>query len=270
MNLQELFDYFWKDYAALTPDALAINAMLEERGEKFFNDHVAFRTFNLDPIGLDSLAATFTALGYQQTGEYRFEEKKLRARSYSHPDPHAPHVFISELLTGEFSEELQEVVRALVGQIPADRAGTEALFTAHPTWEPIEYAAYQRLLAESEYAGWLAAFGIRANHFTVSINTLKTFDSIGEFNGWLLDAGFRLNESGGLVKGTPAELLEQSSTMANRIEWEFAGGERRTIPSCYYEFARRYSDPATGQLYEGFIAKSADKIFESTDSGRGM
>jgi len=36
------------------------------------------------------------------------------------------------------------------------------------------------------------------------------------------------------------------------------------IPSCYYEFARRYEDK-NGELYGGFIAKSADKIFESTD-----
>ena len=36
------------------------------------------------------------------------------------------------------------------------------------------------------------------------------------------------------------------------------------IPSCYYEFARRYPDH-DGNLYSGFIAKSADKIFESTD-----
>ena len=36
------------------------------------------------------------------------------------------------------------------------------------------------------------------------------------------------------------------------------------IPSCYYEFALRY--PMTnGELYMGFIASSADKIFESTD-----
>jgi hypothetical protein len=270
MSLESLFDFFWRDYAGLTPDALKINAMLEERGERFFNDHVAFRTFNLDPIGLESLAATFLALGYQQSGEYRFEEKKLRARSYSHPDPHAPHVFISELLTGEFSPELQEIVRGLVGQVPAGRKNSPELFTALPSWKPVSYSTYQKLLSESEYAGWLAAFGIRVNHFTVSINTLKTFDSIEQYNQWLLDAGFRLNESGGLVKGTPEELLEQSSTMANRIEWEFADGERHVIPSCYYEFARRYPDPQSGELYEGFIAKSADKIFESTNSNLSM
>jgi hypothetical protein len=37
-----------------------------------------------------------------------------------------------------------------------------------------------------------------------------------------------------------------------------------TIPGCYYEFARRYPD-ADGKLFSGFIAGSADKIFESTD-----
>jgi hypothetical protein len=38
----------------------------------------------------------------------------------------------------------------------------------------------------------------------------------------------------------------------------------KEIPACYYEFAKRYPD-ADGKLYSGFIAKSADKIFESTD-----
>jgi hypothetical protein len=38
----------------------------------------------------------------------------------------------------------------------------------------------------------------------------------------------------------------------------------KEIPGCYYEFAKRYPD-ADGKLYSGFIAKSADKIFESTD-----
>ena len=36
------------------------------------------------------------------------------------------------------------------------------------------------------------------------------------------------------------------------------------VPSCYYEFAKRYSD-STGQIYQGFVTASADKIFESTN-----
>lgn len=60
----------------------------------------------------------------------------------------------------------------------------------------------------------------------------------------------------------PAELLEQSSTLADRIEVEFTEG-KFVIPACYYEFARRY-EQQDGNLFSGFIADSADKIIEST------
>ena len=36
------------------------------------------------------------------------------------------------------------------------------------------------------------------------------------------------------------------------------------IPSCFYEFALRYPN-ANGSMYTGFVAASADKIFESTN-----
>jgi hypothetical protein len=266
LAIQDLLNFFWNDYSAITPAAAEIHALLAERGENYVNDHIAFRTFNLDPIGIDSLAATFLGLGYRESGEYHFEEKKLRARSFAPPQEGLPHVFISELLTEEFSEELREIVRGLVAQVPQERKNSQALLTTIPSWEPVAYSTYIRLLEESEYAGWLSAFGIRVNHFTVLINALKSFDSLQEFNAWLIEKGYRLNESGGAVKGSPEELLEQSSIMANRIAWEFAGGERHVIPTCYHEFAKRYADPETGRLYEGFIAKSADKIFESTNA----
>ena len=51
--------------------------------------------------------------------------------------------------------------------------------------------------------------------------------------------------------------------MAGHLDVEFAEGTYR-IPSCYYEFALRYK-MEDGELYSGFIAKSADKIFESTN-----
>jgi hypothetical protein len=72
-----------------------------------------------------------------------------------------------------------------------------------------------------------------------------------------------MNSSGGEVKGTPAECLEQSSTLAGKVKVDFIEGTFE-VPACYYEFARRYKDKH-GHLYTGFIAKSADKIFESTD-----
>ena len=51
--------------------------------------------------------------------------------------------------------------------------------------------------------------------------------------------------------------------MANQVSVEFKQG-KYTIPNSFYEFAKRYPTE-DGKLYQGFIAKSADKIFESTD-----
>lgn len=75
---------------------------------------------------------------------------------------------------------------------------------------------------------------------------------------------FILNSAGGEVKGSAEVLLEQSATMADRIEVNFKDVQK-SIPSCFYEFALRYPK-ADGELYSGFVAASADKIFESTNA----
>ena len=51
--------------------------------------------------------------------------------------------------------------------------------------------------------------------------------------------------------------------MADKIEIDF-GDRKELVPSCYYEFAKRYLDQ-NKQLYQGFVTSSADKIFESTN-----
>ena len=97
----------------------------------------------------------------------------------------------------------------------------------------------------------------------MSINYLEKFEGVEAVNAFLKSKGFQLNSSGGEIKGTPDQLLEQSSTLADRVEVSFEEG-KFIIPSCYYEFARRYRDE-NGDLFNGFVAGSADKIFESTD-----
>lgn len=267
LTLDELFDFFWRDYRSTTPDAGRIHALLEGRGERVVNDHVALRTFDIAPLSLARLAEPFVELGYRASGTYAFEDKQLDARSFSHPSGSYPRVFISELRTRRFSPAFQRAVSDLARQVPRGRTGL-ALLTELPSWPPVTFELYESLLAESEYAAWLSAFGLRVNHFTVSFNALTTFPALASLNDYLEGNGFPLNASGGKVKGTPAALLEQSSTLASRVPWEFAGGERHVVPTCYYEFARRYPDPRTGALYDGFVAASADKLFESTDAKR--
>ena len=143
----------------------------------------------------------------------------------------------------------------------------------------------------------------QVNHFAILVNSLNTFPSLNALNDYLTAHGVQLNTSGGVIKGNPTELLEQSSTMAQRVDWNFAGTPHHPIMGCYYEFAKRYPLPsgtmpgmvgATAEsaidhsdgrtngltssgsgtsssssrsvppLFQGFIPASADKIFEST------
>jgi hypothetical protein len=260
--IERLLAALWDDYVAMTPQAQRVHALLAARGDDIINDHIALRTFALDPVRLDVLARPFVACGYVGEDRYVFPEKKLVARHFRHPDSRLPKVFISELDVGAFSPALGATVRGLLAALPAGFTARPDFVCAGRPWQ-VDLATYRALLAESEYAAWVSAFGFRANHFTVDVGSLRSFAGLAELDQFLLDNGFALNDSGGLIKGTPAERLEQSSTRADEVEVSFRDGVHR-VPSCYYEFARRYRLP-NGELFHGFIAASADKLFESTD-----
>jgi len=264
MKVQEIFDKLWAGYIAQNHEAKKVYDCFVAEGETVENDHIAFRTFFDTRINVDVLARPFLEAGYVQKGYYIFEDKHLTAKHYEHKSIiNAPRVFISQLMTDHFSPQLQSIVKQCSARVPDDLVFGNELIFAGNIWGPPSYETYEMLRKESEYAAWLYVYGFVTNHFTVSINSLKKFDNIHTVNRFLKDKGFLLNASGGEVKGNPEELLEQSSTMAGILPVDFVEGTF-DIPSCYYEFAYRYPD-TDGKLYSGFIAKSADKIFESTD-----
>jgi hypothetical protein len=261
MNVEELFSKLWIQYTKKNIQANQIQSLLRQRGEVIVNDHIALRTFNLSSINLECLAKVFVKLGYVEKGSYEFKAKKLQAKHFE-LEGH-PRVFISELKVEEFSPFLQDTVKSIVEHISGELSERDDFVTSGRSWPAVTYSTYQKLLEESEYAAWLAAFGYIANHFTISVNHLKTFKDLWELNQFIKDSGFTLNASGGEVKGGPDVYLAQSSTMAAETRVEFAESEH-LIPSCFYEFAQRY-EMEDGKFYSGFVAKSADKIFESTN-----
>lgn len=268
-SLTSIFENIWSDYTAFNPHAKTIyDQILAHERQKYpevralVNDHIALRTFNHPRLNIQVLGRLFEKHGYEAKGEYHFEDKKLYARHWEHADPQVPKVFISELLTQHFSPRVREIADAAAASFTDAQLATAEMLWAGRPWKA-SHAVYQELLKESEYAAWLYAFGFRCNHFTVYFNALKSFADLNELNQFLMSKGHKLNASGGLIKGTPQECLEQSSTLAGKVHIEFTDG-RFEIPACYYEFARRYPQ-ANGQLYTGFIATSADKIFESTN-----
>ncbi len=260
-----IFERLWKDYLRQNPEAKKIFDILTAEGEQVQNDHIAFRTFDHHGIDIDVLAKPFLEAGYAFAGDYVFEEKKLFAKHYEHKtDPRAPRIFISQLETAKFSDFLQKTVAALVKQLPENLIASPDLLYSGNQWGTPNFEVYQKLKEESEYAAWLYVYGFRANHFTVSVNALRKYNTLEKLNAFLKEKGFTMNDSGGEIKGTPQQLLEQSSTRAGKLPVPFEEGVYE-IPACYYEFARRYPD-RDGKLYSGFIARSADKIFESTDN----
>jgi hypothetical protein len=266
MTPSDFFSALWNSYTQITPQAQRIQQLFESHGETVLNDHVAFRTFNNSPISLEKLEPQLEAIGYKAYGAFIFESKHLKARCYKHKtDADSPKIFLSELLVEELPPHCQEIIGKIIAQIPADAVQSPAVFWAGKLWQTPTEADYLALAEHSEYAAWLSTMGLQANHFTVSINHLKKYPTIEAVNQMLIDEGYALNQVGGLVKGTPQSFLEQSSTMADKVDYTFADGKQKTIPSCFYEFARRHF-MADGNLFDSFIEGNADKIFDSTNT----
>lgn len=264
MKLEQLFDKLWQQYCTDTPMVKQIHDLFLDNEGQVLNDHIAFRTFDDPRVNIDVLAKPFLQQGYVEAGQYDFPIKKLFAKHYEHSNSELPKVFISQLLTKEFSGFVQKLAKQVIDKIPEELlANPSALLINGVSWQPLTYETYQKLLKESEYAAWLYAFGFRANHFTVNVNALKKTPTIQAVNAFLKSQHIDLNTAGGEIKGTPKDLLEQSSTKAFKVPVKFDDGTYE-IPLAYYEFALRYPQP-DGNLYSGFVASSADKIFESTD-----
>ncbi len=266
MGIHKLLKKMWVDYCALNPAAKKIHDLLVAKGDVVLNDHIALRTFNHPLLGIQSLAQHFEKYGYVYRGEYFFVEKKLYAKHYEHAtDDSLPKIFISELELEKVSPFIRETLNKLADKIPDSMIADESFCMIGRPWD-MSYKLYEELVKESEYASWVAAHGFRPNHFTVNINNLENFKELQNLNEFLTNQGFVLNKSGGEIKGNPTDYLEQSSTMSSEVPIKFNDGTY-SIPGCYYEFAKRYP-LENGKLYQGFVAKSADKIFESTNKQR--
>ena len=263
MNIQELFDDMWALYARINPQVVNIKKLIEQHENgSVKNDHIAIRTFNHPRVNREVLAQSFLNSGYKAVEDLKFEKKKLDATYYLHEDENLTRVFISELKLEEFSDELQATVNRLINEIPNKAIEQFDFCNSGTPWNMITKETYDFLKEESEYAAWVATFGFIVNHFTISVTDCKSFENLEQVNALLKENGYRINDSGGEIKGSVKQGLEQSSIMAEDISVDFDSltDEMHDIPGCYYEFALRHNN------FDGFIAGSADKIFESTDN----
>lgn len=260
-----IFERFWSAYIKQNPLALRISDLFKAEGEQVAHDHIALRTFNLPKVSVDKVAQILINAGYEPKNDYVFEQKHLQAKHFEHKTvPHAPKVFISELEVEKFSPFLQEVAHKAVESIPDTLVASGEFVFGERLWGTPSFETYNELREESEYAAWLYVHGYRANHFAIHINSFSRYDDIRKVNNFVKENGYMMNIVNELeTYGSADELLEQSSTKAEIVKIDFLEGTFE-VPACFYEFTQRYPQ-ANGELYGGFIAASADKIFQSTD-----
>lgn len=282
--LNDLFEHYRKNVT----DVDKITKALLEKGvvntqEDIVNDHIAFRTLGVPNLGVASFEKIFLAFGYSKRDYFNFEGKKLNAYWFSPPSPEYPRIFVSELRVQDLSQEAQDIIYNYTAAITTDPVdsldlnnGQEvASFLQKPLWALPTSLEYKVLLAESEYAAWVIYNRYYLNHYTISIHELKDdYNTLEEFNNFLISIGIKLNNSGGVIKTSEDGLLRQSSTVSALYNARFSDNEEVEIAGSYVEFAERSVLEAFKNLpkeeitvlhrRDGFETSNADKIFEST------
>lgn len=244
-----LLDHLWREHASQSPQSARIHQLLTEHGVLLAHDHLALATFAVDDLGLAALARPFEARGWRPGERCAHRGDHLRSGAWHHPDPALPKVVLSELAVDALSPSAQACIGRLVGQLPAGFAARDGAMWGGRPWQ-LCLADYEALAAESAHAAWLAAFGLRVRHFAVDLDSLETFPDLEAFAAFLHEHGFKLDDCGGVIKGSPAARLEQLATRDATALVAFSDTTAR-IPAFRYHAARRYPLPS-GERFHGF------------------
>lgn len=286
--LQELFNNYQEnviDVTKITNELINRNVIANQ--SEIVNDHIAFRTLGIDHLGIQSFEKIFLAHGYKKMDYYNFEAKKLNAHWYAPPTEDFPRVFISELRVNDLSKTAQNIIHKYTHKIKSDPINNIDLnnekeigaFLHQPLWDIPTLSDYKLLCSESEYAAWVIFNRYYLNHYTISVQNLpEKYNTLAEFNKFLEEIKIKLNTAGGIIKESNDGLLLQSSSISYNKTVKFACGNQDDISGSYVEFAERKILPEFKHLpksqisrihrKEGFEAKNADKIFESTYSSQ--
>ena len=274
-------------YLDATPTATTVlHALHKQSGNAVHIDHMAFRSFGVEGLGIDAVSRFWLDLGYTRRDDLTFPAKKLRACWLAPPRPPPggedaplPRIFVSEVDVGALSKKAQGIIaRATARAGPLGRHAALAAALHEAPWPPQSRGDYETLAKESEYAAWVLMHGWTVNHVTVAVHRLKTPPdapmTLEDVNALAVAQGAKLNTEGGVIKTSADGLLRQSSTLADPVELIFAGGEETEVPGSYLEFAERlplpeFASTPRARLREyhrrdGFEVANADKIFTST------
>ncbi|MFQ4144997.1 DUF1338 domain-containing protein [Chlorogloeopsis sp. ULAP02] len=295
-----LWELLWQEYSTRVSYAQTYAKMITNAGGTIANDHIAFRSLRLTVdsshgkvnLGIDYLAQLAEALGYEAAGEYTFPDSHLYARHYRHPQQEEfdlPKLFISELIVDELPEKTAQLIQKTVSGVnlfsfsaifdtyghDRDRLAKELqkVFTYH--WQPPHRSVIEEVSKVTQYGAWVLLHGYAVNHFTGYVNRQNTpeYPDIDTTARGLANLGVPMKAE---IEGDVACGLRQTATQAVteyvtvldditdteiQIPWTYA----------YYEIAQRYMvevEPGESVLFDGFLGKNAQQLFEMTRVNR--
>ena len=114
MNTEQFLNRLWDNYISYAPSAKQISKLF---GEEVTNDHIAFRTFNLDKCSIEKQADYLSSYGYKVCGDYFFEKKRLEAIHLENDNPIHPKIFLSQLISEDFSNELRVIMKDVLSSV---------------------------------------------------------------------------------------------------------------------------------------------------------
>lgn len=295
---RHLFSLLWQDYTARVSYAHTYEQMIVGAGGFVKNDHIAFRSLRMTVdgpqgninLGIDYLGQLALSFGYEAVGEYTFGETHLFARHYRHPQQEKfdlPKLFISELIVDELPDAIAQLIHQTVAgenllnisailhtfATDAQRLTKELHKIFSRPWQPPRQSILEEVNKYTQYGAWVLLHGFSVNHFTGYVNSQNTkeYPDIETTARGLAKLGVPMKAE---IEGDVSCGLRQTATQAVTeivTVLDDSTGAEIQIPwtYAYYEIAQRYMievEPGKQVLFDGFLSKNAQQLFEMTRS----
>lgn len=294
--VKALLNKLWERYVERVSYAQTYVNLVNKKGGRVVNDHIALRTFNAhtgeQPEGIRAIKHLLNFLDYKPVTTYKFKKKKLTAVHFEYPDKMFPKIFVSQLEVDQLPEWAQQIIKLAVkdtpyllsddslellatlkakGELPllAAEALVEDLvkYFRRP-WKIPQKENVLKLNDVSQYAAWVLLHGNSINHFTAFINyqEVPEWPDLESTCKGLSAAGVPMKES---LEGDKGSILQQSATQAVKEEVEVKtseGIEKINWTYAYYELAERGFTEENGEmrLFSGFLGEQAAHLFDMT------
>ncbi len=293
-----LLERLWKQYLNRVSYAQKYVELVNKKGGKIVNDHIALRTLNThtgeQPEGIRAIEHILKCLEYRPVGKYEFRKKKLKAVHFEHPDTMFPKIFVSQLEVDQLPNWAQIAINDTVkdttyilpdrsiellsvledkGELP--RVAGDALvqdltrYFRRP-WDIPKKDTVLQVNDVSQYAAWVLLHGNSVNHFTAFINyqDVAEWPDLATTCQALAAAGVPMKDS---LEGAKGSKLQQSATLAVKEEVPVKvedGIEKIKWTYAYYELAERgiIIEDGKPKMFTGFLGEQATHLFDMTQT----